>query len=293
MSREKVLVLCSTGKVGRNVCLALAQAGFDVYGTTRSESKYLPSIGVTPVIADYTKRSDLDRAFAQTQAKKVFVLTDYFRAAKKSVDLEVAQGKSAIDAARQAGADHVIFMSVADAECFDDKTHHIKAKVVLEDYVKRSGLNFTILRPSAFFENLDDADNWNPLKKGRVSFLSDKKCKFCATYDIGRAAAVVFSNPQAWYGKSLDIVGWKGDLADLAMALERVSGIKVRPRLAMPIFLRRLFLNDLHHMCLYFEEQGIAAEPEDFKKVVPDALSAEDWFRFHNRYANGEPIIAN
>ena len=81
MSREKVLVLCSTGKVGRNVCLALSQANFEVFGTTRSESKYLPSIGVTPVIADYTQRADLDRAFAQTRAKKVFVLTDYFRAA--------------------------------------------------------------------------------------------------------------------------------------------------------------------------------------------------------------------
>jgi hypothetical protein len=23
-------------------------------------------------------------------------------------------------------------------------------------------------------------------------------------------------------------------------------------------------------MCLYFEEKGIAAEPEDFKKVIPD-----------------------
>ncbi len=38
-------------------------------------------------------------------------------------------------------------MSVADAESFDDKTHHIKAKVILEDYLKQSGLNFTILRP--------------------------------------------------------------------------------------------------------------------------------------------------
>lgn len=252
MSGEKVLVLCSTGKVGRNVSLALAQAGFDVYGTTRSESKYLPSIGVTPVIADYTQRSDLDRAFAQSQAKKVFILTDYFRAAKKSVDLEVVQGKSAIDAARQAGVDHIIFMSVADAEHFDNKTHHIKAKVLLEDYLKQSGLNFTILRPSTFFENLDDAANWNPLKKGQVSFLSDKELKFCSTYDIGRAAAVVFANPQDWYGKSLDIVGWKGDLGDIAEALEKVSGTKVRPQLAMPIFLRRLFLNDLHHMCLYF-----------------------------------------
>lgn len=291
MTKDKALVLCATGKVGRNVCLALAQAGFDVYGTTRSQSNNLASSGATAIIADYTKRSDLDRAFAETQAKKVFVLTDYFRAARKRVEQEVTQGQSAIEAARQAGVDHIIFMSVADAERFDDKTHHIKAKVILENYLKASDLNYTILRPSAFFENLDDAANWNPLKKGRVSFLSDKECKFCSTYDIGRAAAVAFNNPQQWQGKSLDIVSWKGDLSDLAKALEKVSGTRVRAQLAMPIILRRLFLNDLHHMCLYFEEQGLSAEPEDFKKVIPDALSAEDWFRFHNRYADGNPIV--
>lgn len=292
MTLGKVLVLCSTGKVGRNVCRALVEAGFEVFGTTRSNSQYLSSIDVKTVIADYTNRTDLDRAFFETQAKKVFILTDYFAAAKKSVDLEVAQGKSAIDAAKAAGVEHVIFMSVADAECFDDKTHHIKAKVILEEYLKVSGLNFTILRPSAFFENLDDAANWNPLKKGKVSFLSNQVCKFCSTYDIGRAAAVIFNHPQDWYGKTLDIVGWKGDLADIASALEKVSGTRVRPQLSMPIFLRRLLLSDLHHMCLYFEEQGISAEPDDFKRVIPDPLSAEDWFRFHNRYANGEPIVA-
>ena len=287
-----MLVLCATGKVGRHVCLALVQAGFDVYGTTRSGSDDLSSIGATPVIADYTKRADLDRAFAETGAKKVFVITDYFLAASKSVDREVAQGRIAIEAARQAGVDHLLFMSVADAERFDAKTHHIKAKVILEQDLRQSDLTFTILRPCAFFENLDDAANWNPLKKGRVSFLTDKECKFISTYDIGRAAAVVYANPQEWSGKSLDIVGWKGDLADIAAALERVSGTTVRPQLAMPIVLRRLFLNDLHHMCLYFENQGIAAEPEDFKKLIPDPLSAEDWFRFHNRYANGEPIVS-
>lgn len=292
MSGETVLVLCATGKVGRHVCRALAEANFDVHGTTRSDSGYLSSIGVTPVIADYTQRPDLDRAFAQSQAKKAFVLTDYFRAARTSVDLEVAQGKRAIDAAKEAGVDHLIFMSVADAERFDDKTHHIKAKVTLEAYLRQSGLKHTILRPSAFFENLDDAANWNPLKKGRVSFLSEKPLKFCSTYDIGRAAAVIFANPHDWFGKTLDIVSWKGDLSDIARALETVSGTRVRPQLAMPIVLRRLFLNDLHHMCLYFEEHGLSAEPEDFKAIIPDAFSAEDWFRFHNRYANGEPIIS-
>ena len=67
----------------------------------------------------------------------------------------------------------------------------------------------------------------------------------------------------------------------------------VKAKLAMPIFLRRVLLNDLHHMFLYSEVQkGPRDTPEAFKKIVPDALSAEDWFRFHGRYANGETIVA-
>jgi hypothetical protein len=30
--------------------------------------------------------------------------------------------------------------------------------------------------------------------------------------------------------------------------------------------------------------------PEAFKQILPDALSDENWFRFHGRYANGERI---
>lgn len=67
----------------------------------------------------------------------------------------------------------------------------------------------------------------------------------------------------------------------------------VKARLAMPIFLRRLFLKDLHHMFLYYEVQkGPRGTPEAFRTILPDALSAEDWFRFHARYADGTPIAA-
>ena len=72
----------ATGKVGRNVCRALLEAGFEVYGTTRSPNSRLTSQGVTPVVCNYTVRADLDRAFKETGARKVFVITDYFRAAK-------------------------------------------------------------------------------------------------------------------------------------------------------------------------------------------------------------------
>jgi uncharacterized protein YbjT (DUF2867 family) len=85
MANDRVLVLCATGKVGRNVCRALAEAGFDVYGTSRSASASLQALGATAVLADYTQRADLDRALKETQASKVFVITDYFRAAGRSV----------------------------------------------------------------------------------------------------------------------------------------------------------------------------------------------------------------
>lgn len=291
MSAEKILVLNSTGKVGRNVCRALLEAGFDVYGTTRSTKGTLASLGVKSVVCNYTLRADLDRAFVQTGAKKVFVITDYFGAARKSADLEIEQGRSAIDAAKAAGVQHLVFMSVADAEFFDHHVKHLHAKVALEKYLRESGVPFSILRPCAFFENLDDSANWNPLKKGVVKFLTTLDCKYCATYDIGRAAAIQLKDPQLWLGKTLDVIGWQGDLSKVAAALSKVSGVPVKAQLAMPIFLRRLFLKDLHHMCLYYEVQkGPRGTPEAFKKILPDALSAEDWFRFHGQYSNGKKI---
>lgn len=292
---SKVLVLNATGKTGRNVCRALKDAGFSVYGTTRSPANAsLTAAGITPVQANYTVREDLDRAFAETGAKKVFVLTDYFRAAQGSVEKEVEQGKAAIDAAAAAGVDHLIFMSVADAECFDEHTHHLKAKVELEKYLRsQTGVPFSIVRPCAFFENLDDPTNWNPLKKGVVKFMTLQTCKYCSTYDIGKAAAAMFSAPQAWLGKSLDVISWEGDLKAVAAALSKVSGVAVKAKLAMPIWARRLFFKDLHHMFLYYEvAKGPKGTPEEFKKVVPDAMTAEDWFRFHAKYANGEKICA-
>ena len=291
MVAEKILVLNATGKVGRNVCRALKEAGFEVFGTSRSPQNKLGQQGVQAVVCNYTVRADLDRALAQSGATKIFVITDFFAAAKSSSAVEFEQGKAAIDAAKAAGVNHLVFMSVADAEFFDAHVTHLKAKVALEAYLKQSGVPFSILRPCAFFENLDDASNWNPLKKGRVKFLSLKHCKYVATYDIGRAAAVQFQNPEAWLGKTLDVIGWEGDLQQVAQALSNVSGAPVKASLAMPVFLRRLFLKDIHHMFLYYEEQhGPRGTPQAFKQVVPDALSAEDWFRFIGHYANGERI---
>ena len=68
-----------------------------------------------------------------------------------------------VDAAKAAGIRHTVFLSLADAQLLGPKSFHAHAKLAIEAYLKQSGLCFSILRPYVFFENFDDATNWNPL----------------------------------------------------------------------------------------------------------------------------------
>ena len=140
-----------------------------------------------------------------------------------SADMEFDQGKHAVDAAKLAGVEHTIFMSVAEIERFAEGDAHLEAKMWIEEYIQESGIFYSLLGPTVFFENFDDPSNWNPLHKGSVKMLTLAECKWCAAYDIGRAAAVQFQNPTVWAGKKLDVVGWSGDLAAAAAALEKVG----------------------------------------------------------------------
>lgn len=295
MFPSKVLVLCATGKVGNNVCYALQRRGFDVYGTTRSSkgAGALSAKGVKPVIADYTKAYDLDKAFILTGCRWAFIITDYFRAARSSWRKELQQGKAMVDACKRAGCTFVVYSSAADADKFSPKVRHLVAKPKVEDYLLASGLNAAVIRPAAFFENLDDSANWNPLKPGRVKFLTDCEVNFVSTYDVGQLAAQMFLYPAEWNGRIVEAASWKGTVYEIAQILEKLSGQRTVGSMTMPRFFRWLFLNDLHHMCRYFEEGYLDSQVDiaAFRKLVPDALDAEGWLRFHQVYANGTSIV--
>lgn len=220
-------------------------------------------------------------------------MTDFFAAAKQNKIKELQHGKTMVDVCKANGCEYVVLATAADLEYMNEKSIHIKSKIPVEEYFKQSGLKGSILRPVAFFENFDDPAHYNPLKKGSVKFLSEAPVKMCCTYDIGLAAAVHFENQDSWNGKTLDVASWYGSVHDVAKALETVSGVKTTGSLAMPLCLRYLFLNDLHNMCLYFENDGgFKSSIEEFKKVVPTAMSAEDFFRFHGKFSDGSNIVA-
>ena len=76
--------------------------------------------------------------------------------------------------------------------------------------------------------------------------------------------------------KSASLRDLEGDLSQVAQALQKVGVVPVKHSLAMPIFFQRLFLKNFQNMFLYFEAGGPKGTPEEFKRVVPDGLVAED-----------------
>jgi uncharacterized protein YbjT (DUF2867 family) len=279
---KRVLVLCATSNTGRNVCRALTEAGFSVFGTTRGSSD-LPHGNA--VQADYTQQADLERAFKACTPDFVFGMVDYFNAAAKNPQRCRQIGEAIVQALERSQVQHVVWCSVGWGRGAPAAVTHFHALEAVAERVRTSTLSsWSIIEPAAYFENLDDPANWNPLKLDRVKMITEARIKWCSTYDVGRVAAAHFLEPAAFAGKSAELATWEGDLSDLAAAMQAASGHKTVGKLAMPKIFRKLLLGCLHDMCLFFEAGGALTSPgydiEACRRLNPDAFSAEDWFRY-------------
>jgi hypothetical protein len=75
--------------------------------------------------------------------------------------------------------------------------------------------------------------------------ITEANVKWCSTYDIGRAAAKHFNDPERFNGVTTELA------TCLALAMEEVTNQKTVGKLAMPKFFRKLFLGCLHDMCFF------------------------------------------
>lgn len=139
-----VLVIGGTGTVGREVVRGLVGAGERVAVLTRSADRAgtLP-VGVEPRVGDLTDPYSVGPAF--DGVKKVFLLAAVS-------NTETQEGLTAIEWAKRAGVEKIVYMSV---QGLDEAPHipHFGAKVPIEAAVRQSGIDFTILQPNNFFQN--------------------------------------------------------------------------------------------------------------------------------------------
>ena len=138
-----ILVTGSTGTVGRQVVEQLVKRGPDVRALVRDPSKANFPAGVGVVQGDLLDVDSLRSAFAGVST--LFLLNGV-------VPDEYTQALIALNVAREAGIERIVYLSVFNSELFVN-VPHFAGKFGVERMIEQMGLNATILRPAYFIGN--------------------------------------------------------------------------------------------------------------------------------------------
>lgn len=244
MSHPIIAVLGATGAQGGGVVDALLKQGnWTVRAVTRSAAKAqaLAKRGVEVVEADLGDKASLIKAFEG--AAGAFIVTDFWGGAGLKAETELQHGRNAVDAAKEAGVRHVVFSSLEDPREHVPKgalpelasepgrlVSHFETKAETEEYLKASGVPYTALRTSIFFDNFITFFQYQSMDGGKVwcDNLGTAPLAAHAVADIGGTAAVAFADPAKYAGKQVPVVSEYLSWPQAAEILTKVTGVPVK-----------------------------------------------------------------
>ncbi|MDD1964148.1 NmrA/HSCARG family protein [Pseudomonas putida] len=138
-----ILVTGATGNVGGQVVEQLVKRGADVRALVRDPSKANFPASVEIVQGDLLDVDSLRKAFAGVST--LFLLNAV-------VADEYTQAVIALNIAREAGIERIVYLSVIHSDRFVN-VPHFAGKYGVERMIEHMGLNATILRPAYFMDN--------------------------------------------------------------------------------------------------------------------------------------------
>ena len=138
-----ILVTGATGNVGRNVVDQLVGRGASVRALVRNPAKANFSADVELVQGDLLDVDSLRRAFQGVST--LFLLNAV-------VPDEFTQALVALNLAREAGVQHVVYLSVIHSDVYLN-VPHFAGKFGVERMIEALGFSATILRPAYFIDN--------------------------------------------------------------------------------------------------------------------------------------------
>lgn len=274
-----ILVSGATGNQGGAAARSLLAAGFDVRAITRNpdkpEARALSDLGAEVVRGDLDDYDPMRRAVEGVYG--VFSTQQYFEA---GYDGEVRQGKALADAAKEAGAEHFVYTSVATAER-GTGIPHFESKSEIEDHVRESGLRYTILRPVSFMQNWE----WmrGQIFEGSIAqpLDPDKPMQQIAAEDIGAFATKAFENPELWIGREVEIAGDETTMTEAAELFSRITSRKVEYFQTPWEEFGKSVPDEISLMYRWLDEAGGEADIPALRTEYPSLATFEHYLRTH------------
>jgi uncharacterized protein YbjT (DUF2867 family) len=241
-----ILVVGATGVVGGMITRRLLEQGREARVVVRRDSpssqlvqqglatsaEELIESGAQPVHGDLRDRASLEAAVEGVET----VITTANSAMRGGADnpqsVDLGGNRNLIEAARESGVEHFVFVSVLGAEP-DHPSPYMQAKAKTEATLQASGMGYTILAPTAFMEVWPALVVGMPAVQGQpVTLVGEgrRRHSFISNRDVAAFAVATVDNPEA-RNKYLAIGGpepltWRDVVATYERVLERPISVE-------------------------------------------------------------------
>ncbi len=267
---KTIFVTGGSGNQGGAVAQCLLDRGFRVRILTRNADseriRNLASRKAVIVRGDLNDPNSYGRDLES--ADGVFSVQTFANGVAK----EIRQGTGLVEMARQSGIRHFLYSSVAGA---DRKTGipQFESKFIIENRIRESGLSYTIIRPSSFYENFLLPQVRSRILKGTLAtpMNGDSIGQFMSAGDIGDISAEIFRNPDMFAGRTLTMAREQMSMLQMAGAFSEVLGIKIKYQKIHPLLTRLIMGKNLSRMFDWVNHHDAVflGDLEAFRKEFP------------------------
>ena len=204
-----ILLAGGTGRLGTKVVSRLRQRGLEVRVLTRDRSRatHLSDASVEIVEGDVRDHAAVRRAVegAQTVVSAIQGFAGTGDGSPATIDRD--GNRNLIRAAREAGVEHLVLVSVWDASP-DHAMDLMRMKYAAEQELKGSGLAWTIIRPSAYMETWCEVLGRPLLEKDKTQVFGRGRnpINWVSTSDVARFVELAIVDPVV-RGETIEVGG--------------------------------------------------------------------------------------
>ncbi len=228
-----ILIVGASGRLGGTIAKRLLAQGKAVRLMTRTPSNlvHLKQQGAEVVSGDLRNPASLLSACEGVEQVLAAAHALTGKGDNNPQTVDDAGNRQLIDTARAAGVKHFVFLSILGASP-DAPVEFFRIKYHTEEYLRASGLSFTIIRPSAFMDLWAQLIGLPILEQGKTTIFGrgNNPINFVAVEDVARFVCIAFENSRT-RNEVIEVGGPENlTLNQVAETFERVSGRQAKKR---------------------------------------------------------------
>jgi len=228
-----ILIVGASGRLGSVVVQQLLAQGKPVRVMTRTPltCAHLKQQGAEVVSGDLRGPASLLRACQGAEQVLAAAHALDGKGDNNPHTVDDAGNRQLIDAAKAAGVQHFVFLSILGASP-DAPLEFFRIKYRTEEYLRASGLSFTIIRPTAFMDLWAQLIGQPILEQGKTTIFGrgNNPINFVAVEDVARFVCIALEDPRAC-NRVIEVGGPENlTLNQVAEVFERASGHQAKKR---------------------------------------------------------------